>query len=180
MPIPVVEETEGGMAEHEVLIGDDEPQPPRPKPNPSAGWRWLAWFGLVLALTGLGDIGLAWIPLRVGNAQWEFGTVAATVQGFPLVAIGIGALVASAVALGTRWLIVLMDVVLIVAAVALGGVLVLFLTDVPLALRATRGAASLEIKKVIVKTLLLGGAFGAMAVTAAVALYRQLRQRASA
>lgn len=35
------------------------------------GWRWLAWFGLVLALMGLRDFVLPWYPLAFGRPKWE-------------------------------------------------------------------------------------------------------------
>ncbi len=146
-------------------------------PDPAAGWRWLGWFGLVLALLGLGDIALAWYPLDLGNPQWEFGTVAATFQGLPIVAIGLAGLLGAGLAQGKRRLVATLVAVLLCSSVLLLAASVLFLLDVPLAVQATQSVARLAIKKAVVKTLMLGWGFAATFAAGAVAAWRQLRRR---
>jgi hypothetical protein len=139
-------------------------------------WRWLGWFGLVIALLGLGDIALAWIPLAFGNPQWEFGTVAATFSGLPLASFGLAALQAAAFARGKRGILGASSIFLILLAVAVLAALVLFLLDVPLALRAGQGAAAIGIKKAIIKTLMLGLGFGGLYLFGGIAGLRYLRR----
>jgi hypothetical protein len=139
-------------------------------------WRWLGWFGLVIALLGLGDIALAWVPLGFGNWQWEFGTVAATVAGLPLASFGLAALQASAFARGSRRSLGATSIFLILLAVAVLAALVLFLLDVPLALRAGQGAAAIAIKKAIIKTFMLGLGFGGLYLVGGIAGLRYLRK----
>src|SRR5688572_14265195 len=72
-------------------------------PNADEGWRLLSWLSLALALAGLSDWVLTWIPLRLGSPEWEFGTVVATFAGLPLITMGLAGLLASASARGIRW-----------------------------------------------------------------------------
>lgn len=146
-------------------------------PNSGLGWRWLGWFGFLLAAMGFGDIALAWIPPAFGNPQWEFGTIATTFAGLPLATIGLASVAASALSLGNRRLLVALVAVLLALGVAALSIWVLFLTDVPLALRAAHGPASLAIKKAIVKTVMLGLGFGALYVAGSVAGIRHLRTK---
>ena len=135
-------------------------------------WRWVGWFSLVLAIAGVGDWLLAWFPLRIGNPEWEFGTVAATMSGLPLMAMGFAGLLASATARGTRWQMITMGWVLLVFAVVILAALALFLLDVPLALRAVEGSAKLGIVKASIKTSVLGVLFSVAYVIAGITALR--------
>lgn len=135
-------------------------------------WRWVGWFSLVLALAGVGDWALAWFPLRLGNPEWEFGTVAATMAGLPLMAMGFAGLLASATARGVRWQMVTMGWLLLLFALIIVAALALFLLDVPLALRTVEGPARSGIVKAGIKTAMLGALFAGAYVTAGVTALR--------
>jgi len=135
--------------------------PPRTgmTPSVSQAWRWLGWFSLVLALAGAGDWVLAWIPLRLGNPEWEFGTVVATFSGLPLVTMGFAGLLSSALARGIRWQTRLVAAVILVFALWILAGMIIFALDIPVAVRAVQGVARLGIAKAIVKATMLGVLF---------------------
>ena len=141
---------------------------------PAEGWKWIGWLGVLLAVVGLGDFVLAWYPLRFGVAEWEFGTVASTFAGLPLVTMGFAALLASGLARGRGWLVRLMGWWLVLFGVVVLAALVVFLTDVPIALRAVTGDAALGIKKAIAKTTMLGVVFSAAYVVSGASALRYL------
>ena len=126
---------------------------------PEQAWQAVGWFGLLLATIGLGDIALGWYPMVIGNPEWEFGTVAASVSGLPLVTMGFVAMVGAGFGQGSRWLLRVVGCVLIVLGLATGAALLLFLLDVPLALGAAPPEALLLVKKAVVKTVMLGVGF---------------------
>src|SRR5262249_5339674 len=134
-----------------------------------AAWRWVGWFGLILALAGLGDWLLAWIPLHLGVPEWEFGTIVSSVSGLPLITMGFAGLLASALARGIRWQVISIAVFSVVFGLIVLGGLVVFLLDVPLALRAVTGTAHLGIVKATLKTAFLGVLFGGAYVLAGIA-----------
>ena len=144
------------------IIMDDQPAEPR-RPRISAdvpqAWRWIGWFGLVLSVVGVGDWVLAWVPMRLGSPEWEFGTIAATTAGLPLTAMGFAALLGAAIARGIRWQVITMGWVLLVWAIVVFGAVLIFMLDVPLALRAVEGTAHLGIIKATIKTVFLGLVF---------------------
>lgn len=151
------------MPEPQVLVAGEPKKPTRAAQPlaPGDGWVWIGWFGLMLAIVGVGDFLLAWYPMALGNPEWEFGTVVASFSGLPLVTMGFAGLLGSAAARGVRWQIVTLGWMLVV----FGGLLVLayvtFLLDVPLALRAgaDQQVVQLGLRKAIVKTSLLAVAF---------------------
>jgi hypothetical protein len=57
-----------------------------------AGSEWvvLAGMGAVFVLVALVDIGLAFYPLNVGSAEWEFGTATALMDNLPVGTVGVG------------------------------------------------------------------------------------------
>jgi hypothetical protein len=111
---------------------------------------------LVLAAAGLTDLGLVLYPPNFGVADWEFGTAAAFIAGLPLTTMGLAALFGAGAALGKRWLLLTVGIVLAVAAVVVAALVLLFVTDVPLALRSVEGPVLTGVKKAIVKTIALG------------------------
>jgi hypothetical protein len=135
-------------------------------------WRWMGWFSLVLAIAGVGDWLLAWTPLRLGNPEWEFGTVVASFSGLPLVSLGFAGLRGSALARGVRWQIVTLGWVILLFAVAIAAALVLFILDIPIAVRVPPGPARLGIAKAIAKALGLGLLFGVAYFVAAIGALR--------
>jgi hypothetical protein len=136
--------------------------------DPQRAWRWVGWFSLALTVAALSDWALAWVPLRFGVLEWEFGTIVATFSGLPLVAIGFGGLLASAVARADRAQIICVSAAVLLLALAMIGALVIFLLDVPVALQSSQGVAHLGIMKAIAKTLIMGIVF--IAVFAAIGI----------
>ena len=143
--------------------------------NAESAWRWVAWLSLVLTLAGVGDWVLAWVPLRLGNPEWEFGTIVASFSGLPLVAIGFAGLLGSAWARGIHWQVRTVGWVVLVWAVMIAGALVVFFLDVPLALAAAQGPIRLGIVKATVKTVALGVLFSVAFVVIGVAALRRPR-----
>lgn len=135
-------------------------------------WKWVGWFGFVLLLVSLSDLALTWIPFELGRPEWEFGTVAASFAGLPLLAMGMAGVVASGLAFRRGWIVwpsVALMVILGVAMIAATGI---FLLDVPLALRLAPVEVQVGIKKTIVKTLIIGTLFPIAFLSAAVAVGR--------
>lgn len=166
------------MSEPRVLVRDREKKAARAAAPPDAdsAWRWIGAFGLVLAVVGLADFALAWYPMSFGTPEWEFATVTASYSGLPLPTMGLTALIASAIARGVRWQILLVSVGLLVLALFLIGGYLLFLTTVPVALGAVEGVPLIGIRKAIVKTSLLAIAFGGTYLTAAIVGFRHVRR----
>ena len=156
------------MTERSVLVQERRrPAGVRPASADTA-WKWVGWFGLVLALAGLTDLVLLWVPMRLGLPEWEFATAVSTTSALPLVSIGAAGILAFAASHGIRWLLWVVGVLMAVAAVVVAAVLLLFLTDVPLAWNASAGAARVGIVKASVKTGALALLFGSVYAVAAV------------
>lgn len=146
-------------------------------PDVAQAWKWVGWFGLVLAIAGIGDWVLAWYPLSFGTVEWEFGTVVSSISNLPLVSMGFAGMLGSAVARGIRWQVVLVACALLVWAVLLLGALTIFALDIPVALAAVqRGVARMGILKAIAKTLFLGTLFAVAYVVAAIGALRRRPQ----
>ena len=144
-------------------------------PRSAQAWRWVSWFGLVLALAGLSDWVLLWTPLRLGMPEWEFGTIVAAISGLPLITLGFAGLLGAAVARGIGWQIKVVSVALLVWMACILTALALFLLDIPIALGAVSGIARVGIVKAIVKTLFLGSLFSVAYLVAAVGALRWAR-----
>ena len=166
------------MSEHQGILHAEELESRQRRRGASSasGWRRLGWFGLALALMGLGDFTLAWYPPAFGSAMWEFGTVAATFSGLPLILLGFAGLVAAGWALEKRWLILTMGMVLLVFGFLLLAAYGLFLLDIPLALRATSGMVHRGIEKTIAKTSLLAITTVLTCFAGAIAAVRRMRR----
>ena len=130
-------------------------------PNADEGWRLLSWVSLALAIAGLSDWVLTWIPLRLGSPEWEFGTVVSTFAGLPLTTMGLAGLLASASARGIRWQVLALGWFLLLWTTLILGAFVIFLLDVPVALAAAQGPIRMGVLKAIVKTALLAVLFSA-------------------
>lgn len=144
---------------------------------PSAGWRSLGGFGLILAIIGLGQLALYFFPtLAFGSPEWEYGASAQVLGALPLPTIGLAAVLASALALGSRWQMVVLAIVLLIGAILIFAVLGLFWTVAPMALKATPDAIAGPIQQTIARTTLSGVGFGALYILMAVRAIRQLRR----
>ena len=118
------------------------------------GWAAVAGLGVIAALVGLTDFGLVWVPPDFGNAEWEFGTISAAVDGLPLATVGLGLLGAASVFRGWRGVSLVIGVLGLILCISLIGAVVVYSLDVPLALRAVapevKGALSRAIGKTMV------------------------------
>jgi cellobiose-specific phosphotransferase system component IIC len=131
-----------------------------PRPIRSAGsddvWPLLGLIGLAFAIIGSVDLTLAWFPSAFGSAEWEFGTIGASLNGLPLPALGLMLVLASGIARGSRWQVRAAAIAFVVLVVALIGVALVYVTVVPVALAdVTNGAVRTGLLKSIVKALVL-------------------------
>lgn len=138
-------------------------------------WRWIGWFGLILSMAGLGDFVLTWLPVQLGSPEWEFGTIAASFSGLPLVTMGLAAVLGSALARGAGGQALALGVFLIAMALALICALGIFALVVPVALAAVEGVARIGIVKAIVRTTLLGVLFTIGYMVAGISALRRSR-----
>lgn len=145
-------------------------------PQALQGWRAVGWFGSLLAFVGLADILLVWYPLGLGNPAWEFGAVDQTFSGLPLMTMGLAAMLGSALALGSRWRILAIAVVLLLVAVALLGAYALYLLNVPMALRMSPVEVAVGVKKAIVKTTIMAVSFPGAYIVASISALRATRR----
>ena len=153
--------------------------------------RVLVAVGLVLAVAGLVDVGLFYWPMRFGDAEWEFGTIAQTFDALPLPTLGLALVAVGLWARGGRpaWMRGMAAVFAIAAAIAvfLG---LIFLLDVPVALKAlSRAAATAQqrgvppnplvssgLKRGIGKAVIFAVAYAAGYATISVTLWRGVRR----
>lgn len=166
------------MSSSKVLLDEKSARTPPPLVgSPAQAWKVVGWFGLLLAAIGLSDIALAFYPPHFGILEWEFGTVASSFAGLPIVTLGFAGLLASAIARARRRQILAIAVILLLLVVLVAAAYFIFLTDVPAALRAVQGDVRLGIKKATVKTTFLGVGFGGAYLVAAIGALRFLRPK---
>jgi hypothetical protein len=139
-------------------------------------WRWIGWFGLALTVVGVGDFLLTWIPPQVGSPEWEFGTIAASFSGLPLVTMGLAAMVGSALARRIGWQLKGLGLLLLLGSLFLVGALILFLLVVPVALGGVDGVARTGVVKAIVRTILLGVVFSLAYLAAGIGALKRARR----
>ena len=135
--------------------------PKRPAPTkrisvPEPGWELLGWVGLAFVLIGGVDLVLTWYPAAFGSPEWEFGTVASTLNAMPLPLLGLTMSMAAGLAQGRVWVARGASVAMLVFVVVLIVVGILFITVVPLALQSVANPlARTGILKVIAKSSVL-------------------------
>jgi hypothetical protein len=133
------------------------PIPPRQlNPDTQKAWQWAGRFALLLTLAALSDWIIAWIPFNLGNLEWEFGTITATLASLPLVTIGLAGMLSAALARGRTAQVIAIACVLILFGVLIGAALAIFMLDVPVALQSVQGVAHLGIQKATAKNLSMG------------------------
>jgi len=116
---------------------------PLPPAGLSAVAPVLLACGIVLAVAGLVDVGLFYWPLRFGDAEWEFGTIAQTLDALPLPTLGLVLIAVGLWARGGRPLWTRATAVVFLLAALLVAILgAIFLLDVPVALKALARAAA--------------------------------------
>jgi magnesium-transporting ATPase (P-type) len=159
-----------------VVVGGAKDRPRERASGGDRAWIWVGWFGLVLSVVGLVDFALTWMPPQLGTPEWEFGTIAASFAGLPLVTMGFAALLGSALAREVRWQLFGMSAVLLGMSLFLIAALIVFVLVVPVALAAVEGPARIGILKAIVRTAVLGLAFLAAYAAAGVGALRRGRE----
>ena len=123
------------------------------------GWQVLGWVGLAMLVAALGTIASVWVPVRFGNLDWEFGTVADSFVAMPLLIIGIGACLASAVARQRRKATLAIGVGLLLLLLWLLASGVVFSTTAVVAWQRAEEASGLVavgVKRVIARTVWFG------------------------
>lgn len=123
-------------------------------PRPEAAWYLLGAIGLVFALVSGVDNLVVWYPAFFNDVEWKFGTVTATLNNIPLLALGLVLLLAAAVIRGRRLQVRVVAVVTWLMAIILVGCLLLYLPTLGAAREAvTDPVARLGLTRSIVKTL---------------------------
>lgn len=117
-------------------------------------WKMLALVGIGFIVIGLVIEATVLFPLRIGNPEWEFGTVSAFLDSIPLLGIGLALVAAYGVARGRPWMARTSGIIFILLALIILGAALLFATVVPQALNP-RNYARIEmltgVKKAITK-----------------------------
>jgi uncharacterized membrane protein YidH (DUF202 family) len=126
------------MTPRGVLINEPPTRSSEPVEDFRLGWSLLWVMGWLFAVVGLLNTVLIWVPLRFGSPEYEFTSVAASLDGLPLALMGITLALAASRASGrvksaTALIVLLVVVTLLVLA---GGVL--YWLNVPLALNALK------------------------------------------
>ena len=123
------------------------------EPAPELGWYLLGGLGLVFALVGGLDILLAWYPPDLGNSEWKFGTVTATLNSFPILSLGLILLTVGGLARGRVGLTRTMGIVLALVVVAVIACAALYLPQIGNAMAAvTDPIVKSGLKRAITKT----------------------------
>lgn len=146
--------------------------------------------GVIFSLVGWVDVGLFYYPPRFGEAEWEFGIIAQTLDAMPLPTLGLlmFAMAARASGAGIAWrrLVAALAILVMLAIIVLT---IVFVLDIPVALRAldqaqqaatargqtTNPAVRSGIKRVIAKVVIY--AVGYMMAYAAIAFAMWRRPR---
>ena len=162
---------------HVLIQADKRAVDPIMVAAPRTAWRMVSWLGLLLAIVGGVDIVLRWYPVAFKSPEWEFGTVALTIASFPVFTIGTVALLGSYLARANRTGVAVMAVLFGLLFLFLCGCVLVFLLDVPLALRVANAQITLELKKTIIRTVVMGCAFATMYAAGSLVSFRYLFRR---
>lgn len=167
---------------HVLIQADTRAISPIAVTAPRTAWRILGQFGVLLAVMGWIDIALHWYPASFKSPEWELGTVATTLAALPLPTMGLMAALGSALARAAKTNLVVLSIVQSLIVLLLVGMLIVFMLDVPLALRAVTAPgvplqAAIEMKRTIVRALVMGIGFGAIYLYGAVVSTRFILRR---
>ena len=122
-------------------------------PGQRLAWTGLALVGAVFAVLATVEMLQNWLPLQVGEPDWEFGTTSHFFDIFPFLGLGLALLIGAGVAMGRRWQVRTVAILGILVAVAMWLVLVLWATVLPITFRAASNPALvLTLKKAAAKT----------------------------
>lgn len=161
-----------------LTVPEEAAKSAAPSPSSSSRSLW-AWVGLVFLVVGATDLLLAWLPTKFGNREWEFGTVTSVLNGMPVAALGLAAMVWSAGEGGRRrWLAWLSLVVALIMLLTILGGLVLWATGIPLALHSVPAQVGVGLKKALIKTSVQGVAYPILLVYLVGRAWRTIRGKA--
>ena len=145
------------MTASRILIKTDEKNRAPLDPSPNTGWYLLGGIGLVFAIVSLADLVLAFYPLAIGDAEWEFGTITTVMDGLPLLTIGLGLALGAMVARGRLAGVRILSLVFALIGLVLVVLTVRYAGHISQALGAvTEPAIKLGLRKAITKTLTQG------------------------
>ncbi len=166
------------MTARKPLVGESEKAGRRALgPAPHVAWALLGCVGLLLVVVGGTDILLTWYPLNIGDPEWEFGTVTASLNGLPSVTLGLALLLGNAVASGRRWTVLLVSSVFAVLVLWVMFAAFLYATNVPMALRSVQDPLVLRgLKKAIAKTSIQSVAYPVMFAYLSIHGFRHLKR----
>ena len=127
---------------------------------PEAAWGLLGPAGLTFTFVALTDLLLPLLPLRLGDARWEFDAVTAVLEGMPLLLVGVVLGYASASARERAGRLRLWGVFALMVAAILTVAFTAYVLRVPSVLAtADSSAIRLEFAKGILKTACQGIAY---------------------
>jgi len=141
----------------------------------SSAWSLGLALGIALVLVGLMDLALLFYPPHWASLDWEFGTIGATIEGLPLLTMGLGLVAMSSAADGRTGWMRLVSIVLILLALFVIALLVIFALDIPVALRAVQPAGREVLKKSIIKTGGMGAVYVMVYAVLGVKTWRRIR-----
>jgi hypothetical protein len=158
------------MSAPKILVQEERGRP-HLSTAPDFGWSLLGLLGVVFFAVGGVDLVLTWYPPNFGNAEWEFGTVSASLDGLPVLTLGLGLLLGAGAARGQRWLMRSVAVVFVLLALLILVWALMYATNIPIALQAvTQPAVRTGLKKAMAKTacqsVLYPAAFALLAIRA--------------
>jgi len=135
-----------------ILINEPAARPKKPVQDFLLGWRLLGVLGWLFTAVGLLNTVLLWVPLHFGSPEYEFGSVAASLDGLPVTMMGLTIALAASRARGDNRGGLVATVLLVTVAVLVVAAGVLYWLNVPLALKqVTEPVIRLGIKKSMVK-----------------------------
>ena len=147
------------MAAPRIMLSNSEVERPSKavrRADPETVWPLLGMIGLAFALIGSVDLVLAWFPSAFGSAEWEFGTIGASLNGLPLPALGLMLVLASGMARASRWQVRSVSIAFVALVLVLIAFGLIYVTVIPVALaEVTNGAVRTGLLKSVVKALVL-------------------------
>jgi hypothetical protein len=134
-----------------------------------ASWRLLGWTGWLFVVVGGVDSLLTWLPLSLGQPEWEFGTVTASLNGLPLPVLGLVLVLGASLVAGRVVMARVVAVLMVILALCVLAAGLLYALNVPLALRAvTDPVARQGVLKAMTKTIVQVVAYPTGLITLAV------------
>lgn len=164
------------MDRNPILINEPQAGPKKPAADVMLGWSLLQAMGWLFVVVGLLNIVLIWIPLQVGNPEFEFGAAANSLDSLPLPTMGlVWAMAAGRARANARGTTVAVGITYLLALLVVGAG-ALYWLDVPLALQAVKEPM---IRLGIDKSILKVTVQAVLYPVALVAMARMARSRSS-